>query len=80
MENDLYELVQKAQDGDKEAMQSILSMFMPVIRSAKYKMKQDRQDDLEQSIIERIINKVQGYDMSKNPDFTSFCRNLSDSF
>lgn len=78
MENELYDLVQKAQTGNKDAMQEIISMFMPAIRRARIKLKSDQQDDLEQNIVETIIKKIMSYDLGQTPDFTAFCRQLSD--
>jgi DNA-directed RNA polymerase specialized sigma subunit len=79
MENELFDLVQKAQNGDVEALFQIISTFMPTIRSARKNMKRDRQDDLEQSIIETIIKKVLSYDISETPNFSAFCRKLNPS-
>ncbi|MFD1957534.1 helix-turn-helix domain-containing protein [Paenibacillus thailandensis] len=76
MENDLFDLVQKAQSGDRAALQEIISMFMPAVRSAKYKIKSDRRDDLEQSIVETMIKKIMAYDLTSTPDFSEFCKQL----
>lgn len=72
MENNLYDLVLEAQKGDQEAMQTIITLFMPAIKSAKVKVNGDRQQDLEQAIIETLIKKICTYDISNTPDFTSF--------
>lgn len=58
MENDLFELVARAQDGDKEALVTVISYIAPAIHGARCKMKGDRQDDLEQVIIETVIKKL----------------------
>ncbi|CAM4438913.1 helix-turn-helix domain-containing protein [Paenibacillus tarimensis] len=78
MDKDLYELVKLAQAGDGEAMQDIITMLLPVIRAARRSMKPDRQDDLEQNLIELIIRKVYDYDLSGVPDYTAFSRNFID--
>jgi len=78
MENNLFNLVQQAQAGDKDAMEEIILMFMPIIRSIKHKLKPDRQDDIEQNIVETLIKKIKSYDLSHAPDFTSFCSQLAD--
>lgn len=72
MKNELFDLVLKAQQCDQEAMQKIIRMFRPAIQSAKITVSGDRQNDLEQIIIEKLINKIRTYDISKTPDFTSF--------
>ncbi|RKP51329.1 helix-turn-helix domain-containing protein [Cohnella endophytica] len=78
MGNDLFDLVLKAQAGDKEALEEIITMFTPVINSARYKTKPDRQDDLEQKIVETIIKKILMYDLAQTPDFSAFCRQLQE--
>ncbi|OMF30750.1 hypothetical protein BK133_16550 [Paenibacillus sp. FSL H8-0548] len=78
MENELFDLVQRAQNGDNEAMHEIISFFMPAIKSARYKMKADRQDDLEQNIVETIMHKIITYDLTQTPDFSAFIRQLND--
>lgn len=76
MENELFDLVVKAQEGDSGAMYEIIKIVLPALRNARHGIKPDRQDDLEQSIIEIIIKKVMSYDLSTTPDFTTFCRQL----
>ncbi|EFM08580.1 hypothetical protein PaecuDRAFT_4591 [Paenibacillus curdlanolyticus YK9] len=78
MENDLFELVARAQDGDKEALVTVISYIAPAIHGARCKMKGDRQDDLEQVIIETVIKKIMSYDLHTTPDFTDFCRHIDD--
>jgi len=77
MKNELFDLVQQAQNGNKDAMYEIITMFRTVIRNARYKLKADLQDDLEQVIVETIIKKVMAYDLTQAPDFSSFCRQLT---
>lgn len=74
--SELYDLVSKAQAGDEEAMYQIITVFLPSIRSVRSKAKRDRQEDMEQNIIEMLIKKVSAYDLSQTPDFSTFCRNL----
>ncbi|GIP11219.1 helix-turn-helix domain-containing protein [Paenibacillus macerans] len=74
MENDLFDLVARAQNGDKDALTRIIVRFLPAIRAYRYKAKADRQDDLEQYIIETLIKRIMTYDLTNSPDFTDFCR------
>jgi hypothetical protein len=76
MNNELYDLVQSAQLGDSEAMQEIIGMFRPAIRSAKSKLKSDYRDDLEQILVEIMMKKIMSYNLELCPDYTSFCREL----
>lgn len=76
---ELFDLVQRAQQGDNQAMYEIISSIMPAIRSASAKTKADRQDDLEQDIVETLIKKIKTYDLSHTPDFTEFCNRLIES-
>jgi hypothetical protein len=78
MQNELLDLVQRAQNGDEEALYLIISSFLPTIRKARRKLKSDLQEDMEQDIIETIIKKVLSYDVTKTPNFSAFCRNLED--
>lgn len=79
MENDLFDLVQKAQQGDKDALSRIIDAFAPAIRSVRSYTKPDLQDDLEQTIIEIVIKKIMSYDLSQTPDFSTYCRQLDGS-
>lgn len=76
MQDELFDLVLRAQNGDKDAMLTVIDMFSPLIKSTKNKTKRDRRDDLEQSIIETLIKKIKSYDLTNTPDFTAFCNSL----
>lgn len=77
MEKDLFDLVQLAQNGDYYALNAIIQSFFPVIRSRRRTVNVNKQDDLEQIIVETVIKKVLTYDLSTTPDFTTFCRDIS---
>ncbi|MBE3650933.1 helix-turn-helix domain-containing protein [Paenibacillus polymyxa] len=79
MENELFDLVSLAQNGDKEALAMVISYFLPNLRHARSKVKPDSKDDLEQSIVEVIIKKVLTYDLANVPDFTKFCRQFGEN-
>ncbi|OKP99532.1 hypothetical protein A3849_04825 [Paenibacillus sp. P46E] len=76
MEDELFDLVLRAQEGDKEALSKIIATVLPAIRNAKQKIKKDRQDDLEQNIVETLIKKIMTYDLNRTPDFSTFCKKL----
>jgi len=80
MEHELFDLVLQAQKGDVVALNQLIIIFRPSISNARFKVKSDRQDDLEQSIVETLIRKIKTYDMSKIPDFTSFCDRLIQNY
>ncbi|MGW8444244.1 hypothetical protein ACWGXJ_25365 [Paenibacillus sp. S33] len=73
MENELFDLVSLAQNGDKEVLAMVISFFLLNLRQARSKVKPDSKDDLEQSIIEILIKKVLTYDLKNVRDFTNFC-------
>ncbi|GAB6989096.1 helix-turn-helix domain-containing protein [Paenibacillus pini] len=77
MKNELYDLVLRAQNGDNDALQEILTIISPKIRFARTQIKPDRQDDLEQNILETLIRKIMTYDLNQTPDFSAFCRQKS---
>lgn len=79
MGNELFDLVLKAQNGDKEAMYRIIDIISPAIRSARNSTKQDLRDDLEQTIVEMIIKKTLSYNVFATPDFSAFCQQLDNS-
>ncbi|MEK4060936.1 MULTISPECIES: helix-turn-helix domain-containing protein [Paenibacillus] len=72
MRDDLFDLVQLAQKGDHKALEAIIQSFFPAIRSQRMNVAADRQDDLEQVIVETMIKKILSYDLTNSPDFTSF--------
>lgn len=80
MKNELFDLVSLAQQGDKEALHEIIRSFLPAIRSARRKIKHDRQEDLEQNIIEIMIKKIMSFDLGNTLDFTGFCFQFGDVF
>jgi DNA-directed RNA polymerase specialized sigma subunit len=79
MENEMFDLVSLAQNGDKEALAMVISFFLPNLRHARSKTKLDSKDDIEQSIVEILIKKVLTYDLRNNPDFTRFCRQFEEN-
>ena len=74
MNDDLFDLVKMAQDGDREALNEIIKIFSPAIRSARKKTSWDKRDDLEQTILETIIIKIKSYNLSEVPNFSTFCK------
>lgn len=80
MKSELFDQVLRAQQGDKEALYEIIRSFLPAIRSARRKIKGDRQEDLEQNIIEIIIKKIMSFDLVNTLDFTGFCQQLNEIY
>ncbi|WP_342436428.1 helix-turn-helix domain-containing protein [Paenibacillus sp. FSL L8-0436] len=78
MKNDMFELVAKAQAGDKDALEEVISFFLTSIRHAISKTMPEYRDDIEQAIIELIIKKVLTYDLNSIPDFNSFFQQLKE--
>ncbi|MFC4775816.1 helix-turn-helix domain-containing protein [Paenibacillus sp. GCM10023252] len=76
MEEEIFDLVLRAQQGDKEAMSKILLTITPLIRNAQNKVKYDNRDDLKQNIVELLIQKIMSYDLKHIPNFSSFCQML----
>jgi hypothetical protein len=76
MRNDLYSLTHRAQNGDEDALNEIITMLGPAIRSARSKVRYNLQDDVEQDLVEIIIKKIKSYDLSHTPDYSSFCHEL----
>lgn len=74
---DYYECVYLAQQGDHDKLVEVLTSFTPVIRLACYKVKRSLQDDLNQIITERLIEKMLSFDLRATPNFTEHCRNLA---
>jgi DNA-directed RNA polymerase specialized sigma subunit len=75
-ETDLYELVQKAQAGDKDALAAILERFYPAIKQMSKKRKKQEQEDVEQANLELVLKIILTYDLSKTPDFSQFCNKI----
>lgn len=76
MEIDYYEYVYLAQQGDHDKLVELLASFNPVIRSSCYKVKRSLQDDLNQVIIERLIEKIKSFDLHAVPNYSEYCRNI----
>ncbi|GMK37470.1 hypothetical protein PCCS19_05240 [Paenibacillus sp. CCS19] len=74
MTNDeLFQSVQQAQYGDREAMQRIIESFYPLIRKTARNMPPSASRDYEQVIIEKIVRAVHRYDLQSIPSFVDFC-------
>ncbi|MFB9325929.1 helix-turn-helix domain-containing protein [Paenibacillus aurantiacus] len=74
MTNDeLFENVQRAQYGDRPAMQSIIEAYYPLIRKQIRALAPTESKEFEQSIIEKIVRAVHNYDLNALPDFITFC-------
>lgn len=71
-----YDVVLHAQNGDQEAMNSLIEAFRPLIRKTCGKLKYQDRQDIEQQLFEKIIYAVQSYDVRSIPDFHSFCESI----
>ncbi|WP_178025002.1 helix-turn-helix domain-containing protein [uncultured Paenibacillus sp.] len=76
MKNELFDLVIRAQNGDREAVNEIIKIFTPAIQKACHKTNPNEQDDVGQQIVEIMIKKIMSYDLTQIPDFYEFCREL----
>ncbi|USB33976.1 helix-turn-helix domain-containing protein [Paenibacillus sp. YPG26] len=77
MENDtLLDLVTKAQQGDRDALYQVLHRFSPLIKKHSRMAPPSDQEDLEQSIHEKLTEKILSYDLSRIPSFTDFISSL----
>lgn len=75
MTNDeLFETVQRAQYGDRQAMQKIIEAYYPLIRKQTRTLDPSTSKDFEQTIIEKIVRAVHNYDITSLPDFITFCQ------
>lgn len=73
MENEtLLELVTKAQSGDRDALYQILYKFAPLVKKHSRMVGPSDQEDLEQSIHEKLTEKILSYDRSHIPNLTEF--------
>lgn len=72
----LYERVKRAQLGDQEAMNEIITGFLPLIRRTCRSVPPQEREDWHQGLILRLVKAVHTYDLSSVPDFTAFCREI----
>lgn len=73
---ELYQCMQHAQLGDRQAMQRIIESFFPLIRKATRNLPPSASKDYEQTIIEKIVRAVHNYDLQSIPSFTDFCQHI----
>lgn len=69
--NNIYILVQKAKQGDKESMKTLLEMFNPLIIKVSKKARANDRNDLKQHITESIIKAIYKYDLRLDKDFNT---------
>ncbi|GIP40550.1 hypothetical protein J31TS4_38300 [Paenibacillus sp. J31TS4] len=72
-EEDLYELVMKAQRGDKKALRQLIGRFHPLIKKVSKERKSQEREDVEQETVELVIKTILAYDLSRTPDYSKFC-------
>ncbi|MCC7570585.1 helix-turn-helix domain-containing protein [Candidatus Micrarchaeota archaeon] len=65
MSPELKELVLRAQQGDKAAMEEILTRFLPVVKKYTRYMGYE-QDDATQDLREVLIKIIKNYPLSKD--------------
>lgn len=71
-QSDLYNLVQNAKQGDKDAMNQILVMFSPIIKKESNRAIKNERSDLQQHLNEKVIRAVHNYDMDSVPEIDEF--------
>ncbi|MBE0068722.1 helix-turn-helix domain-containing protein [Thermoanaerobacterium thermosaccharolyticum] len=59
----LFEIILKAKEGDKDAMQEIILRFQPLIKKNMRNVGMDIKDDISQDIIEVIIKAIKKFDI-----------------
>ncbi|MNO31502.1 hypothetical protein D3C76_214770 [compost metagenome] len=69
---ELFDLVQKVQFGDREAMRKIIDAYYPLIRKTSRTLSSLSAKDFEQATIEKIVRSVQNYDLNALPDLETF--------
>jgi len=74
--NTLLELVAKAQSGDRDALYQILNQFAPLVKKHSRSVGRSDREDLEQSIHEKLTEKILAYDRSRIPTLTEFIHTL----
>jgi len=62
---DLQDLINRAQQGDKTAMESLLIMFQPLILRCSREAPVDEREDLKQDLNAKLIDLVRTYRMPK---------------
>ncbi|MBP2000747.1 DNA-directed RNA polymerase specialized sigma subunit [Paenibacillus shirakamiensis] len=65
-----------AQQGDKEALYKILHQFSPLIKKHSRSVRRSDQEDLEQSIHEKLTEKILAYDIHRVPNFSEFMQSV----
>lgn len=59
----LFEIILKAKEGDKDAMQEIILRFQPLIKKNMRNIDMDIKDDISQDIVEVIIKAIKKFDI-----------------
>ncbi|MBP2073467.1 helix-turn-helix domain-containing protein [Thermoanaerobacterium butyriciformans] len=59
----LFEIILKAKEGDKDAMQEIILRFQPLIKKNMRNVDMDIKDDISQDIVEAIIKAIKKFDI-----------------
>lgn len=70
--DELFDLVLQAQKGDREAVNEVIKIISPAIKSVRNKIEHNNRDDLEQEIMVTLIKKILSYDLTQVPDFSAF--------
>lgn len=69
---ELFNLVEKIQNGDNHALEDVLRQFEPKVNKLLKQTVTNNRDDLRQDLLLTIIIKTREYKLDKVPDFEEF--------
>lgn len=73
----LLQLVEQAQAGDDNAMESIIAQFNPLVEKVSREATPNEERDLQQYLHEKMIQAIYNYDISTLPDLDECLMYLS---
>ena len=71
---DLFNLIEKIQSGDNNALEDIIKQLEPKVNKLLKQTVSSNRDDLRQELLLTIIIKTRKYDLDRVPDFDDFKR------
>ncbi|TLS36654.1 helix-turn-helix domain-containing protein [Pseudalkalibacillus caeni] len=74
MENNFYELINRAKSDDEDAIVKILELLEPKIQYEVRKTAEKHREDLKQELTIKLIKTIKEFDLDNVPDFDNFMK------
>jgi len=72
LQDTLYEMVKKAQNGDQKTLEHLLRLVEPKVTYAASKVPVQEREDVKQELFLHLMEMIQRYDTEKVPTLSEY--------